>query len=57
MIDELSGVDEALAARQQQAEREVQSLPPESQARSIAISKHNLIVEVRQSLDDILGRL
>lgn len=51
--DRLASLDSALASRQREAERQVQSLPPNTDAQSIAISKHNLIVEVRASLNDI----
>lgn len=56
LYSELASLDNALATAQQRAERDVQSLPPNSQAQSVAISKHNLIVDVRESLSDIAAR-
>jgi len=48
--DRLADLDRQLIAQQQQATAELDSLPQGSQAHAIAISKYNLVVDVRQSL-------
>ncbi|WP_335999401.1 hypothetical protein [Halorientalis halophila] len=51
--ERLADLDNHLEAHQQQANAELSSVPQQSQAYAIAVSKYNLVVEVRQSLRDL----
>lgn len=46
----LAELDQQLIAQQQQATAELNSLPQGSQAHAIAVSKYNLVVDLRESL-------
>jgi hypothetical protein len=48
--DQLAELDRQLLAHQQQATAELNSVPQGSQAQTIAISKYNLVVDLRESL-------
>lgn len=48
--DRLADLDRQLVAQQQRATAELNSLPQGSQAHAIALSKYNLLVDIRESL-------
>ena len=54
VANQLRELDNSLTYQQQQAQTEITSAPPQSVAQSMAISKYNLIVEVRQSVQQLL---
>lgn len=53
LLSQLQDLDNSLTYQQQQAQTEINSVPPQSIAQSIAISKYNLIVEIRQSIQQM----
>ncbi len=55
--DQLREFDNSLTVQQQKAQAEINSVPPQSVAQSIAISKYNLIVEIRQSIRELRDSL
>ena len=57
VYDRLQEFDNSLTVQQQKAQAEINSVPPQSVAQSIAISKYNLIVEIRQSLQELRNSL
>lgn len=52
--ERLQSLDTSLETQQQVAQNEINSVPAQSVAQSIAISKYNLVVEVRQSIRELL---
>lgn len=53
LSDRLQEFDNSLSLQQQKAQAEINSVPPQSVAQSIAISKYNLIVEIRRSMQEL----
>lgn len=57
LLGQLRELDNSLTVQQQKAQTELNSVPPQSVAQNVAISKYNLIVEMRQSLQQLMNTL
>jgi len=57
VANQLRELDNSLTYQQQQAQAEINAAPPQSVTQSMAISKYNLIVEIRQSLQELRNSL
>jgi hypothetical protein len=55
LASQLRELDNSLTYQQQQAQSEINSVPPQSAVQSMAVSKYNLIVEMRQSVQQLLS--
>lgn len=57
VLSQLQTLDNSLSVHQQQAQSEINAVPPQSNAQSLAVSKYNLIVEFRQSIRQLMNTL
>ncbi|MFB6166472.1 MAG: hypothetical protein ABEJ31_15035, partial [Haloarculaceae archaeon] len=57
LLGTLQELDSYLAAQQQEARSEIQAVGASEPARQLAVSKHDVIVQVRQTLYDVSGML
>jgi len=55
LLGQLQELDNSLSLQQQRAQTELNSVSPQSVAQNMAISKYNLIVEIRQSLRQLMN--